>query len=315
MAKISPARLLQASFPEITSVNVSLRSISRWKVGGNADVIVEPRNITELQRVRSFIRSHSLRSIIIGETSNLLFADEGLRAVGLKLGNGFCYIDVEGQSITVGGGTWVPHLARTAMKESLSGLEHTCGIPGTVGGLVYMNGGSQRRGIGDNITSVKSVSTSGQVVSRTVDECAFAYRTSVFHHLDEIIAEVELHLSEGTPKSEIRKTMLTILKSRRAKFPRKLPNCGSVFVSDPAMYEDYGPPGKIIEELGFKGFKIGGAEISPLHANFINNSGGATAGDILTLIDHVREKVQKTTGKRMRVEARYVSPYGAVKEI
>lgn len=308
------ARLIQDAFPDIVSANVPLKSLSRWKIGGHADCIVEPQNVQQLQHVRAFLSDHHIPNVTIGETSNLLFSDGGLRAAVVRLGNGFNYVNIEGTNVSAGGATWVPMLARAVMKASLRGLEHTSGIPGTVGGLVYMNGGSQRRGIGDCITSVTSVDPTGGVLRRSQTECNFSYRHSVFHNLNEVIIDTQMELNAGE-RSIIRKEMLSILKSRRRRFPRKLPNCGSVFVSNPAMYEQYGPPGAVIERLGFKGHSIGNAQISPDHANFINNLGNATTADVLALINLVRQTVKDETGYLLQVEAQYVSESGQLEEI
>src|SRR5690606_8094968 len=129
----------------------------------------------------------------------------------------------------------------------------------------------QRKGIGDTLHKVLSVDRVGNEVTRLRDECCFEYRKSIFQRSDEVICLVELDLTPLEDKRAIRRSMLDILRERRLKFPRKLPNCGSVFVSDPDMYEKYGPPGKLLESLGFKGFSIGGMQVSERHANFIIN--------------------------------------------
>ena len=130
-----------------------------------------------------------------------------------------------------------------------------------------------------------------------------------------MVVEVGLRLNSNRDKCDIRQDMLDILRSRRKKFPRKQPNCGSVFVSNPSMYEDYGPPGKIIETFGFKGLSQGDAEISQIHANFIVNKGSAQSKDILYLINTVKETVYEKTGHRMMVEAKFVSSTGEIMSI
>lgn len=295
--------------------DVSLAEISRWKIGGIADVVISPRNTEELAELRAWLYSNNLPSVVIGATSNLLFADEGLHAMVIQIGSDFSDLVIERNRVVAQSGLWVPGLARKAMQAGLSGLEHTCGIPGTLGGLVYMNGGSQRKGIGNNITYVKSIDERGQVVIRTSSECKFAYRSSIFQNLNEVIVEVGLELDWADDKNNVRKDMLSIIRSRRKKFPQKLPNCGSVFVSHPKMYELVGPPGRAIEECGLKGLSEGNAQVSMIHANFIVNNGGATAEDVLHLIRTVGRKVYAETGFVMLVEARYVSPEGKTQDI
>jgi UDP-N-acetylmuramate dehydrogenase len=141
-------------------------------------------------------------------------------------------------------------------------------------------------------------------------QCGFAYRTSIFQNNHQIITEAEFMYEPAQNKTETRRQMKRILEDRRRKFPQKLPNCGSVFVSNPALYASLGPPGAAIEQCGLKGKVHGGAEISRLHANFIVNTGGATSTDVLYLIDLIRSTVQKETGHDMEAEAKYVDALG-----
>ena len=172
-----------------------------------------------------------------------------------------------------------------------------------------MNGGSQRKGIGDHIKTVRTLTADGREKLYSRDDCQFRYRASIFQRINEIITEATFEFKKGDPRT-IRRELLGILRSRKNKFPQKLPNCGSVFVSDPSMYDQYGPPGKVIEACGLKGTKQGGAQISPLHANFIVNNGSATAYDILHLINLIRTRVHQSTGYQMQSEAIYVGPTG-----
>jgi len=310
---LSPDQLaeLQNLLPGRVETSVPLSKLSRWKIGGEADVVVTPTTSVDLVTVKTWLYENELPSVVIGSTSNLLFDDAGLRAIMIHMTPAFGKSVVSGDQICIEAGTWVPGLARLAMNSGLTGLEHTCGIPGTVGGLVYMNGGSQRRGIGDCIQSVESISKEGKCIIRKKEECNFEYRKSIFQANTETISSVTLKLSPGR-KEEIRRDMLSILKSRRNKFPQKEPNCGSVFVSNPQMYDAYGPPGKIIEKLGMKGVRVGGALVSPLHANFIINDGTAKAEDVLNLISQIKDTVLRSTGYDMAVEAKYVSPTGEI---
>lgn len=303
---------LEALLPGAVHRDVSLARISRWRIGGTADLVVRPRDIAELARLRAWLAAHDTPHVVIGATSNLLFDDAGLRVVCVQIGAAFAGLAVDGATVTAGPGVWVPGLARRAMQHGLDGIVHTCGIPGTLGGLVCMNGGSQRRGIGEVVDMVTSVDPAGAIRTRDAAACGFAYRRSVFQTNGEIIAEVRLALTPGADRGALRREMIAIMASRRRKFPQKLPNCGSVFVSNPAMYADYGPPGAVIETLGFKGRRIGDALVSPRHANFIVNAGAATARDTLALITEIRERVAAETGYRMEVEARFVDAQGRI---
>lgn len=306
---------LKRKFPDIVTFDVCMATLSHWRIGGSVSALITPRTKEELAHVRAWIENQKLNSLVIGNTTNLLFADEGVNAIIIKLGSNFSAIRIKGQEIVAQSGVYVPCLARKSLQQGLTGLEHIVGIPGTLGGLVYMNGGSQRKSIGKVITYIEAMDRTGQVTCYNANECGFSYRTSIFQCMDHLITEVGMTLELSKNRAEVHKEMLHILRERSRKFPRKLPNCGSVFISNPAMYEKFGPPGKVIEECGLKGMEYGGAQISPVHANFIINNGGATAKDVLYLINMVRDKVFNKTGYLMRVEARLVSHTGAIREI
>lgn len=289
--------------------DVPLSRLNTWKIGGPADVVFSPETIEELQAMLCWVQKQQIPWITIGDGSNLLFADAGFRGVVIHLGENISRVTIAGTRIHVEAGAWVPRLAFLTGRAGLSGLEHTIGIPGRIGGLVYMNGGSQRRNIGENIVRVEALSPHGVARAFMHDECGFSYRTSRFQQEHWIITGVELELQGGDAR-RIREVMLNILRSRRKKFPRKLPNCGSVFKSDPKMYEQDGPPGKLIEECGLKGSSCGFAEVSPLHANFIVNTGAARAEDVLNLVERVIGAVEARYGYRLETEARYVCPDG-----
>ncbi len=282
-----------------------------WQIGGPADLLLEPVRADQVATVVRFANQCRIPLVVIGQGTNLLFDDSGLRGVVLKLGDNFSKITIEDNRITAESGAWVPGLARRAMRAGLSGLEHIIGIPGTIGGLVLMNGGSHRQGIGDNVSRVEVVTRDGTITWLAQADCCFAYRSSALQRTGAVVVGVELEcLREEVTK--IRHQMLEDLRERRRKFPRKLPNCGSVFLSTEAMHASVGPPGRIIEETGLKGTRIGQAEVSRQHANFIVNRGGATSRDILSLIRQIRDRVQDRIGFDLQCEVRYVSPEGLV---
>lgn len=277
-----------------------------WRIGGPADLLVQPSSIPQIQAVVYFARRHQIPLLAIGQGSNLLFADAGVRGIVLRLGVRFASLTIDGTRIVADGGVWVPGLARTAQRRGLAGLEHLVGIPGTIGGLVLMNGGSRRRGIGENVRRVWIVNHDGAVEVLSAAECRFSYRSSALQGSGAIVARVELECESGDPRL-IRREMLADLRERRGKFPLDQPNCGSVFLSTAEMHATVGPPGKIVEEAGLKGTRIGGAEISLKHGNFIVNTGAATARDTLALIAHVRKTIRSRIGYELGCEVRYVT--------
>ena len=295
--------------------DVPLAQLSRWRIGGSADIVVEPGSAKELSALRRFIAREGLASVVIGDSSNLLFSDDGLRAICIRIGARMSDVSLEGSLVHAQAGIWVPRLARRVQKAGLTGLEHTCGIPGTLGGLICMNGGSQRKGVGSAVISVTAVGPDGAIRTFDRDGCGFAYRQSVFQHNHAAVASVTLGLALARDAAAIRREMLSILRARSRKFPRKQPNCGSVFKSNPAMYAEIGPPGAAIERLGFKGYRIGDALISPQHANFFVNAGAARADDMVRLICEVGGAVHRATGYRMEPEVRLVTEDGSIEPI
>lgn len=282
-----------------------------WNIGGPADLLVAPRGGEQIQRVVAFSHRKAIPLVVIGQGSNLLFADAGLRGVVLKLGSNFARLQIEGRRILAEAGVWVPQLARLAARAGLTGLEHTIGIPGTVGGLVLMNGGSQRQAIGSCVRRVEILERDGTAASLTPEQCHFAYRHSALQARGAVVIGLELECRPGELRG-MRAEMLKDLRERRRKFPRKEPNCGSVFLSTSEMHATVGPPGKIIEQAGLKGTRIGGAEVSLRHANFIVNRGGAKAADVLALIAHIRQVVAARIGFDLGCEVRYVSAEGQI---
>ena len=292
--------------------NAPLSRHNSWQIGGPADLLVEPVSPEQVAAVIGFARQHNVPMIVIGQGTNLLFADEGLRGIVLKIGSNMGGFRINGNRIIAEAGLWVPQLARQSMLAGLAGLEHTIGIPGTLGGLVMMNGGSHRKGIGENVIRVKVVSRTGELLTLSRDECEFSYRHSALQGAGVVVVEVELECALADP-GQIRREMVADLRERRHKFPRKLPNCGSVFLSIAEMHATVGPPGRIIEEAGFKGRRIGQAEVSAQHANFIVNRGGATAGDVLALIALIRKTVYEKIGFDLKCEVRYVDSHGVIR--
>ncbi len=292
--------------------NQLLREYSRWRIGGPADLLVEPHCIEHIQAVLECTRNSDIPLVIIGDGCNLLFSDEGIRGVVMKIGRRLSRVSVHGSRVRAEAGAWIPGLARLIGAAGLVGVEHTVGIPSTLGGLIVMNGGSQRRGIGEVVDCVDVVERDGRRHRVSKEQCDFRRRASVFQGTGAIILGAELVFERGDP-STIRRTMLDILRSRRLKFPLKLPNCGSVFVSGGEMYERFGPPGAVIEQAGLKGLRIGDAQISERHANYIVNIGKAKALEVLKLIHMIREATHERTGVWMDCEVRYAASDGDIR--
>ncbi len=297
------------------STDEPLKNHCSWRIGGPADALVEPGTPEEAARLLLFAREEGLPLIVIGRGTNLLFSDAGVRGIVLKLGSRFSGWSATGRTVTVRSGLWVPRLVRNLAEKGLSGLEHAAGIPGSFGGLVTMNGGSLRRSVSDNILSVTALSREGVVRRFSREECAFSYRTSLFQNALRpgrrgwIVLEAALECGEEDP-AVLRRELLRVLAERKGKFPLKQPNCGSVFTNCPEIYAEAGAPGKIVEETGLKELRVGDAQVSALHANFIVNLGGATARDVLTLMGKIRRRVHQRIGHWLASEVLYADEEG-----
>ncbi len=288
------------------SRDVSLKEFTTWKIGGPAKYLVEPRNTEQLSLLYKIIQENDIPYFVLSAGSNILVNDEGVNGVVILIRHYFSKIEVIGDVVNVQAGAWVPRIALTVSHASLSGMEHAAGIPGSIGGLIYMNGGSLRRSISDSIISVATIDVTGSYRLLTNSECEFSYRGSIFQRSNLLILSADLQLAQGN-RSSIRKSMLKILRDRRHKFPLKMPNCGSVFLSSTNNYSAHGAPGKIIEDLGLKGVMVGGAQVSQKHANFIVNVQSATAENVISLIKIIKKKAKSKLNIDLPCEVKYLN--------
>lgn len=288
--------------------NARLADLSWFRIGGCADLLVEPQSTEAAAALFAQLSAQSeVPWLIIGDGSNLLFDDAGLRGVVVRIGRALSQITVAGNTMTAQGGAWTPYVALAAGRAGLSGIEHVVGIPGTFGGLVVMNGGSLRRSVGTHLDWIDWLAADGTLTRMSPEEAGFGYRRSTLQDQRGAIVAAGLRL-ERADRVEVQTQMRTILRARRVKFPLKLPNCGSVFLSSPELYNTIGPPGQAIEAAGLRGARRGAAQIAPGHGNFIVNHGGARAADVLSLIALARRAVQAQTGIWMDAEVRHVRP-------
>ena len=271
-----------------------------FRCGGSADLYVVPGNLAELFSVRELLLKEKLPHIIMGNGSNLLFLDGGYRGVVVKLGEGIDRVRFEGNMVFAEPGVGLAALSRQAMKEGRSGLEFACGIPGSLGGAVYMNAGAYGGSISDLVIYVASLDSYGIMRDRRDADCEFGYRQSIFAKNGEMIVGVKLQLGEDLP-SRIEERMRELTEKRNAKQPVNMPSAGSFFKRPEGDFA-----GRLIEEAGLKGLRVGGAMVSPLHAGFIVNTGGATARDVVDLMTIVRETVAERSGIVLEPEVQIV---------
>ena len=282
-------------------VNASLAKYTTYKVGGIARAVVYPKDTLKLVELMEIIREHDVKHFILGNGSNVLFSDDVYEGIIIKLDN-FDNIEFFDQKIKVGAGYSLIKLANEAMKRGLDGLEFASGIPGTIGGAIFMNAGAYNSDMSKIVESVTVLTPDLKVINLRNKEMLFGYRESFLqHHFGYICLGAILKLKHGD-----RDTLEEVMKDRKLKRkrtqPLEYPSAGSVFRNPEGMYA-----GAIIEELNLKGYQVGGAKISEKHANFIINVGNAKASDIKQIIDLVKEKVKEKYNITLRVEQRLVN--------
>ncbi|WP_438852777.1 UDP-N-acetylmuramate dehydrogenase [Brevundimonas nasdae] len=292
--------------------DADLRQYGRWRTGGRARLVVEPGSVGGVRATLAYLAGTDLPRLVVGDGSNILFDDRGFDGVLVRIGPRLSALRLNAPYVTAEAGIWVPRFVRLLGQRGLKGLEHAIGIPGTLGGLVMMNGGSRRQGVGSSTVEVRGCDMNGVPFARSQADCAFRYRGSTLQDDGLIVLEADFRFETAEP-GPMRRDMISIMVERRRKFPKSQPNCGSVFLSDPRMYKVVGPPGAAIERAGLKGRRIGGAQSSPLHANFIVNLGDARSADILSLIHLIRTTVHDQTGFWMDAEVRHIAPNGTVR--
>jgi len=266
------------------------------RVGGPADVFVEPNNLDELRRALALAREHDQSVTIIGGGSNLLITEAGVRGLVVRLGHGFETLRFDEGTVSAGAATSLTRLVRECARNGLAGLEFAIGIPGTVGGAVFGNAGAGGGEVGASAERVRCVTLAGDLRDFTREEAGFRYRGSALG--DGVVVEVTFPQTRGdaeTLSQHIRES----LARRKATQPIDKMNAGCIFKNTPL-----GPAGKLIEQMGGKGMRVGAAVVSALHANFILNEGGASAAEVLELIAQVRARFREHYGCEVETEIR-----------
>lgn len=273
----------------------SMKNRSSFRTGGRADTVVLPENEEELiQAVREYKGAY-----ILGNLSNTLVTDGGIRgAVIITTGVKGLY-EKDG-TIHAACGETLSSLAAFALKSSYTGLEFSYGIPGTVGGGIYMNAGAYGGEMKDVVKSVRLYSPEKGVFELAGSEMGFGYRKSILNHIDYTVLSASFELKKGN-KEEIKAKMDELMAARKAKQPLEYPSCGSTFKRPEGYYA-----GKLIEECGLKGYSVGGAMVSEKHSGFVINYNSATSSDILSLIAYIKKTVYEKTGVRLEEEIKII---------
>ena len=279
----------------------SLANFTTWRVGGSAEWFAEPSTINEIEELIAWASSKKISCTIIGAGSNLLINDCGVKGLVVCLRKLHGHkINKDNEFIEVLGGENIPSIARRAAKEGLKGLEWAVGIPGTMGGASVMNAGAQGGSISDLLESVKVLPMNGdQSFELNQKELNYSYRKSRLQYEKLIVISAKLKLEPGHDSKQLLEATNLNLQKRINTQPYEQPSCGSVFRNP-----EHNKAGQLIEDIGLKGFCIGGAEISRKHANFIVNKNNATAKDINDLINHIQDSIQNCYGIKLHTEVK-----------
>ena len=274
--------------------NADLRNYTTYKLEGKVACVYFPEDVTELEKLILKLKKENIKYKILGNGSNLIISSK-YDGVLIKLEN-FDKLVIDGNIVTVGSGYMLPKLALECAKKNLSGLEFASGIPGTIGGAIYQNAGAYGNQMDKVIKSVTVLDNQGNIKKLNKEELQLGYRDSILKHENLICLEVMLELKLDSYEN-IKQKMHDNLLNRKEKQPLEYPSAGSVF-RNPLGYS----AGKLIEDAGLKGFKVGDAMVSLKHANFIVNVGHASGEDVLQLIKIIQEKVRDETGILLEVE-------------
>lgn len=281
--------------------NEALARYTTMKIGGPADILIVPSSVAGVEDTLDLVKKYNTKWTAIGRGSNLLVSDKGIEGVVIRLGEGLDHLEVEGTTVRVGGGYPLIKLSTLLSRQGLAGLEFASGIPGSVGGAVYMNAGAHKSDMSEILMSARIMFEDGTMKWLTKEEMGFSYRTSVLQtKRPGIVVEAKLQLKEGN-REEIVGVMQKNKDYRRETQPWNHPCAGSIFRNPLPNFA-----GDLVEKAGLRGHQIGGAKISEMHGNFIVNAGSASAQDVLDLIAFVKKTIKEKFGVDMHTEVEII---------
>lgn len=292
--------LTQLISKEAVLLDEPMKNHTSFKLGGPADIMVIPSSVEEVQLALKICIENNAPYFIMGNGSNLIVRDKGMRCVVIKIGDKFKDVTINGNTVVAQSGILLSTLSKKIMAESLKGFEFASGIPGTLGGAITMNAGAYGGEMKDVVKGAKLLDKNGEVKYFSLEELELGYRTSIVQKQGYIVLEVELELEKGNYE-EILAITKDLTEKRTTKQPLHLPSAGSVFKRPEGYFA-----GKLIQDSGLKGQRVGDAQVSELHSGFIVNVGNATAKDVLGLIALVQNKVRENFGVELETEVRVV---------
>lgn len=278
--------------------NVQMKKYTSFKIGGEAEVLIKISTLEELTKIIKYIKQKNIQTFILGNGSNLLVSDEGIKGIVLKIEIKKLEIEEINNKfkITVGAGVKLGELAQKLANKEISGFEFASGIPGTIGGAIRMNAGAHGSEMKDIVKTVTYIDRNGEIHKINNEQAKFEYRNSMFANNEYIIVETELELNKGN-KEEIQAKMQEYANFRKEKQPIEYPSAGSTFKRPEGYFA-----AKLIEDAGLKGLSAGDAQVSEKHAGFVVNKGRATAKDVCELTDKIKEEVLKKSGVKLELE-------------
>ena len=270
-----------------------------FKIGGNADLLVKVKSIAELKTILSLAKEFDTSCFVLGKGSNLLVSDKGIEGIVISL-NGLDSVKIDGDMVICGAGASLRAVCISVQKASLTGLEFAYGIPGTIGGALYMNAGAYGGEMSQVAVSATAMDCEGNEVELSLSDMQLGYRTSVFKNNALIVTSVTLKLKHGDA-IKIKAAMDDFFGRRRDKQPLEYPSAGSTFKRPEGYFA-----GALIEQNNLKGVSVGGAQVSEKHAGFVINTGDATCEDVLCLIEKIKDTVKNTDGVELEPEVIFV---------
>ena len=272
-------------------------------VGGEAEAFLRIRNKEQLEKLIPYFKLAELPYFVIGNGSNLLVGDKGYRGVILQIFKKMNQIRVEENKIYAGAGALLSKIAAAALADSLTGFEFAAGIPGTLGGAVRMNAGAYGGEMKQVLESVEVMTADGEFLTIPVEEMGLAYRTSVVEQKNYIVLEAVISLEKGNPE-KIKEVMDDLKEKRVTKQPLEYASAGSTFKRPEGYFA-----GKLIEDAGLRGFRVGDAQVSEKHCGFVINRGNASAAEVMELMRQVEDKVEENSGVRLEAEVRRIGEF------
>ncbi|MGL4562614.1 MAG: UDP-N-acetylmuramate dehydrogenase [Brevinema sp.] len=301
--------LLQKAFPKMNfNTECMLSDYTYMKVGGKAAIMTFPESLSDMTELLQFCTEQNIFYIVLGKGSNLIVNDDGVDALFINTNNLVAISLLNNTMITVQTGTTLSAVSDFALVHELSGFEFACGIPGSVGGAIYMNAGAYDGEMKNVVFETKAFVPHKGIVTFSNQEQQFAYRKSVFSSTNMVVLETTIHLIKDNPQ-KIADKINDLTKKREEKQPLDLPSSGSTFKRPDGYFA-----GKLITDAGLKGFSVGGASVSEKHAGFIVNTNNATADDILRLINHIQTTVQDKFGVILEPEVKFLQKDGTFKK-